>query len=62
MEINPNFAEAHKGLGSVLLQKGQIEEAIGQFQEALRLKPDYVNAQNNLVKAQAMVQHAPGSK
>ena len=35
-------------LGSALLQQGKLDEAIGQYQEAIRLKPDYANAHNNL--------------
>ena len=39
---------AHNNLGTALGEKGQIDEAIRQYQEAIRLKPDYAPAQNNL--------------
>ena len=41
-------AEYHSQLGILLFQRGQINEAIRQFQEAIRLKPDYAEAHNNL--------------
>jgi Flp pilus assembly protein TadD len=39
-----------------LAQKGQLDEAMGQFQEALRLRPDDSAAQVNLAKIKAMLQ------
>ena len=35
LEINPNYAEAHYNLGNALIQKGQVDEAIAEFQKAL---------------------------
>ena len=35
-------------LGVILGQKGQLDEAIREFQEGLRLKPDDVDAHNHL--------------
>ncbi len=35
-------------LGTVLGQRGQLDDAIRQFREAIRLKPDHANAHCNL--------------
>lgn len=40
-------------LGNALARKGMIDEAIVQYKEALRLKPDYPDARNNLGNALA---------
>jgi tetratricopeptide (TPR) repeat protein len=42
---------AHNNLGSALQDKGQLEEAIADYREALRLKPDYAIAHSNLGSA-----------
>ena len=42
---------AHNNLGNALDKKGQIDEAIWHYQEALRLHPEYALAHNNLGKA-----------
>ena len=41
-------AEAHYNLAVALSQKGEIDEAIRQLQETLRLRPDHAQAHNNL--------------
>jgi len=48
LEVTENNWLAHLNLGSALDEKGQFDEAIREFQEAIRLKPDYVLAHNNL--------------
>jgi tetratricopeptide (TPR) repeat protein len=45
---NPSSWMAHNNLGTVLESEGQIDEAIGHYEEALRLKPDHAEAHNNL--------------
>jgi protein O-mannosyl-transferase len=39
---------AHEKLGESLAEKGQVDEAIRQLQEAIRLLPDFAQAHNNL--------------
>jgi tetratricopeptide (TPR) repeat protein len=44
---NPDAWVAHNNLGLALLQSGKIEDAIGHYEQALRLKPDCADAHYN---------------
>jgi tetratricopeptide (TPR) repeat protein len=48
---NPNSFMAYNNLGFNLLQAGQLDEAISQFQEAIRLEPNDAEAYYNLGNA-----------
>jgi len=48
LKVSENNYLAHNNLGATLVEKGQIDEAISQYQEAIRLKPDYAGYQYNL--------------
>jgi tetratricopeptide (TPR) repeat protein len=50
-EKNPESWMAQNNLGSVLLQKGQVDEAIVHFRDALEINADDVGAQANLGNA-----------
>jgi len=39
---------AHNNLGMALVQLGRVQDAIGHYEQALRIKPDYAMAHNNL--------------
>src|SRR5208283_1401645 len=41
----------HDDLGNALRQKGQLDEAIAQYQKAVQIKPDNARAHNNLGNA-----------
>ena len=47
----PTNPRAHNSLGATLGMRGEVEEAIAEFNEALRLRPGYVNARENLALA-----------
>ena len=57
IRLDPNRAAAFNNLGSIFLQQGKISQAIVQFNEALRLKPDDAGAAQNLRIAQARNPH-----
>ena len=39
---------AHANLGETLLSQGRLDEALGHFREAVRLRPDFIGAHINL--------------
>jgi len=45
---NPQCWMARLSLGTVFLQEGNVSDAIGYFEQALRTKPDYAEAHSNL--------------
>ena len=47
----PNSAEAHTGLGLAYTLQGKVDEAIDQFQLALRLDPQSADARRQLAIA-----------
>ena len=57
---NPACWMAHDNLGNILLKKGQIDEAISQFQEALRLKPDSTAAHNSHAQSRNLIDERDG--
>jgi tetratricopeptide (TPR) repeat protein len=42
--------KAKNNLGVTLIHKGDIDEAIKQFQKALQINPNYINVKKNLNK------------
>jgi hypothetical protein len=45
------YAEAQNGLGDDLLHAGNVSEAVGHYQQALRIYPDYADAHESLGNA-----------
>lgn len=40
IQLEPGYADAHKNLGQALAIKGRSQEAVAQYQESLRLRPN----------------------
>jgi protein O-mannosyl-transferase len=51
IERNPKAWMAHNNLGTVMLQKGQVDNAIFHFRKALEIKANHADAQANLGSA-----------
>jgi tetratricopeptide (TPR) repeat protein len=49
----PDFIEAYLSLGKVVAAKGDLDQAIGYFKEALRINPRFAPAHENLARALA---------
>jgi len=48
MKLKPRWPFYHKKMGNILESAGDIDAAIGQFEMAVSLKPDYEEALANL--------------
>ena len=48
LEVTKNNYLAHNNLGNILSKNGRTDEAISQFQEAIRQKADYADAHYKL--------------
>jgi tetratricopeptide (TPR) repeat protein len=48
---NPQCWVAHLNLANVFSREGKLNDAVGHYEEALRIKPDYVEAHANLAFA-----------
>ena len=53
LQSTPDNAEMHNNLGVLLLRKGEVDEAIRHFSEAIRIDPNHRPAQENLDRAQS---------
>jgi tetratricopeptide (TPR) repeat protein len=51
LQSTPGNAEMHNNLGVLLLRKGEVDEAIRHFAEAVRIDPNDRTAQENLDRA-----------
>jgi type IV pilus assembly protein PilF len=50
VDLHPEFALAHNGLGLALHLLGRNDQALEQFEKALELKPDFNAVRNNLAR------------
>jgi Flp pilus assembly protein TadD len=53
IELNPKSSQTHNNLGSALAEKGNMDEALAEFQKAVELNPDNAAAHVNLGNALA---------
>jgi lipoprotein NlpI len=54
LRLQPDFADAHNGLGGALMAQGKIDEAVAHFESAVRLDPTFTAAEHNLATALAV--------
>jgi Flp pilus assembly protein TadD len=53
LRLNPDSALLHADLGVALEKSGRIPEAIAQYQQALKLNPDFTAARDAIERLRA---------
>lgn len=48
IELNPDHAEAHFGMGSIYFRQNMFDDAVKEFTKVTRIKPEYVEAYQRL--------------
>ena len=61
LALNPGMAPAFNGRGYAYLRTNQVDRAITDFSDALRLDPNYVNAYQNRSVARRLAGDVPGA-
>ncbi len=61
LRADPDLAEAHELRGGLLASKRQLAEAAREYAEAVRIKPDFAQAQLDLARALAATGDMPGA-
>ena len=59
VRIRPDNPGANNNLGLALARVGRLPEAVGYFEAATRLAPDFQEARENLRRAQAQLRGEP---
>ncbi len=57
LENNPGSTLAHNNLGNLLLERGEVDNAIAHFRAALAIRPDFAESHSNLGNALARTGH-----
>jgi tetratricopeptide (TPR) repeat protein len=52
VQLRPDLADAHRNLGLALANLGRFDEALREFREVLRLKPDDANVRRAVEELQ----------
>jgi len=61
LRISAHYAEVYNSIGKLMAQQGKLKKAILFFQKAIRLKPGYKDAQNNLENTLAVPEKYEGN-
>ena len=62
ISIKPDFVEAYNYLGMAFLKVKNIDKALGCFQKALKIDPNYLSANSNLKNALMLKQQYQSEK
>jgi tetratricopeptide (TPR) repeat protein len=57
LQIDPTLFLAHKALGDLLCYAGEYDAAIDHYHEALRIRPNFPEAKDNLAFARSLAGH-----